>query len=63
MSSKNSSGRRKPEDDSKARPGPPDSGEIEWAEGFVTTPPTPGDARVDPSEIRKSSDKRQVRAH
>lgn len=51
-------GRKKPDDEGKARTGPPDSDEIEWAEGFIATPSAPGDARVDPGEIRKGSDKR-----
>lgn len=59
MPSKNNTrGRKRQNDDGKAYNGPPDSGEIEWAEGFIATPPAPGDARVDPGEIRKSSEKR-----
>ena len=28
----------------------PDAGEIEWAGGLVSTPPAPGEVRVDPDE-------------
>jgi hypothetical protein len=39
----------KPEDeDGPDRTDAPDSGEIEWAGGFVPAPPAPGEARVGP---------------
>lgn len=39
--------------DGKGREDAPDSGEIEWAEGFIPTAPAPGETRVDPDKTPK----------
>ena len=44
----------KPNPDSgKTRQDAPDSGEVEWAEGFIPNPPAPGEARVGPPKRDK----------
>lgn len=39
--------------DGKGRQDAPDSGEIEWAGGFIANPPAPSEVRVDPEKARK----------
>lgn len=42
--------------DGQGRQDAPDSGEIEWAEGFIPNPPAPGEVRVDPGKIVKPNE-------
>ncbi len=40
------------EDEPKTRRDVPDSGEIEWARGFIPNPPAPGEAEATPDSGR-----------
>ncbi|WP_340316465.1 hypothetical protein [Rhizorhabdus argentea] len=42
--------------DGADRSNAPDSGEIEWAGGFVPTPPAPGEVRVSPDKASRPGD-------